>query len=96
MVKILFTRRKTYEEKETSSILSHLINELPEREAKCIKLYFGIDTNKKLTQEQIASEYNVTRQCINKIIIKGLKELREKAIIEFPEESTRYINKKII
>lgn len=86
---------KLYEEKETSIILSHLVNELPEKEARCIKLYFGIGTNISLTQEQIASKYNVTRQCINKIIIKGLKELREKAIIEFPDEVPTSINKKL-
>ncbi len=49
------------------------------REAKIIKLYFGIDQDRPLTLEEIGEIFNLTRERVRQIKEKALRKLRHKS-----------------
>ena len=49
---------------------------LTPREAKVLKLRFGLEDGKSRTLEEVGKEFNVTRERIRQIEAKALRKLR--------------------
>ena len=56
--------------------LEDVMNTLTPREAKVLKLRFGLDDGKSRTLEEVGREFNVTRERIRQIEAKALRKLR--------------------
>jgi len=56
--------------------LDEIINTLTPREAKVLKLRFGLEDGKSRTLEEVGREFNVTRERIRQIEAKALRKLR--------------------
>ena len=52
------------------------LSQLKEREAKILKLYFGLDGSEPMTLEQIGAVLNITRERVRQIKEKALSRLR--------------------
>ncbi len=68
------------EEAASSTLLSEQIKEVLEtltpREARVLKLRFGLDDGRMRTLEEVGKEFNVTRERIRQIEAKALRKLR--------------------
>ncbi|KAA3597142.1 MAG: RNA polymerase sigma factor RpoD/SigA [Calditrichaeota bacterium] len=58
------------------SEIDRVLNSLSVREAKIIKLYFGIDSHKAMTLEEIGREIGLTKERVRQIKERGIKKLR--------------------
>ena len=56
--------------------LEEVMNTLTPREAKVLKLRFGLEDGKTRTLEEVGKEFNVTRERIRQIEAKALRKLR--------------------
>ena len=56
--------------------LEDVMKTLTPREAKVLKLRFGLDDGRTRTLEEVGKEFNVTRERIRQIEAKGLRKLR--------------------
>jgi len=56
-----------------------LLGSLTEREAKILRMRFGIDTHTEHTLEEVGRQFNVTRERIRQIQEKALRKLRNPA-----------------
>ena len=56
--------------------LEEVMNTLTSREAKVLKLRFGLEDGKSRTLEEVGKEFNVTRERIRQIEAKALRKLR--------------------
>lgn len=56
--------------------IDRVLNSLSVREAKIIKLYFGIDAHKAMTLEEIGREIGLTKERVRQIKERGIKKLR--------------------
>lgn len=56
--------------------ISRVLSTLPEREAEVISLYFGIDTERSYTLEEIGSRFGLTRERVRQIKEKAIRRLR--------------------
>ena len=56
--------------------LEEVMNTLTPREAKVLRLRFGLDDGKSRTLEEVGKEFNVTRERIRQIEAKALRKLR--------------------
>ena len=56
--------------------LSDVLNSLTSREAKVLKLRFGLTDGRQRTLEEVGKEFNVTRERIRQIEAKALRKLR--------------------
>ena len=56
--------------------LSEVLNTLTPREAKVLRLRYGLDDGKARTLEEVGKEFNVTRERIRQIEAKALRKLR--------------------
>ena len=56
--------------------LEEVMNTLTPREAKVLKLRFGLEDGKSITLEEVGKEFNVTRERIRQIEAKALRKLR--------------------
>ena len=56
--------------------LEEVMNTLTPREAKVLKLRFGLEDGKARTLEEVGKEFNVTRERIRQIEAKALRKLR--------------------
>lgn len=56
--------------------LNEVLNTLTEREAKVLKLRFGLDDGKARTLEEVGQRFDVTRERIRQIEAKALRKLR--------------------
>ena len=56
--------------------LEEVMNSLTPREAKVLKLRFGLDDGKARTLEEVGKQFNVTRERIRQIEAKALRKLR--------------------
>ena len=56
--------------------LEEVMNTLTPREAKVLKLRFGLEAGKSRTLEEVGKEFNVTRERIRQIEAKALRKLR--------------------
>ncbi|MEK7497402.1 MAG: RNA polymerase sigma factor RpoD [Patescibacteria group bacterium] len=59
--------------------LEEVLGTLSEREAKVLKLRFGLDAGKQMTLEQVGKVFGVTRERIRQIEAKALRKLRHPA-----------------
>ncbi len=66
---------QTFEKALTESIHQALAG-LKEREAKIIRLYFGLDDSEPMTLEEIGAVLNITRERVRQIKEKALSRLR--------------------
>jgi RNA polymerase primary sigma factor len=66
---------ETFDKALTESIQEALAG-LKEREAKILKLYFGLDGSEPMTLEQIGAVLNITRERVRQIKEKALSRLR--------------------
>ena len=57
--------------------LSEVLNSLTEREARVIKLRFGLEDGRTRTLEEVGKEFKVTRERIRQIESKALRKLRQ-------------------
>ena len=56
--------------------LEEVMNTLTPREAKVLKLRFGLEDGKSRTLEEVGKEFNVTRERIRQIEAKGTKKIK--------------------
>lgn len=63
-------------EAERREVITAVLDTLPEREAKLLRLRFGLDDG-PLTQEQVAAVFGVTRQRVQQLESQALRRLRE-------------------
>ncbi|MCQ2911176.1 MAG: RNA polymerase sigma factor RpoD [Clostridia bacterium] len=56
--------------------LNEVLDTLTDREAKVLRLRFGLDDGKSRTLEEVGKEFNVTRERIRQIEAKALRKLR--------------------
>ena len=56
--------------------LEEVMNTLTPREAKVLKLRFGLEDGKARTLEEVGREFEVTRERIRQIEAKALRKLR--------------------
>ena len=66
---------ETFEKALTESI-AEALGGLKEREAKILRLYFGLDDSEPMTLEQIGVVLNITRERVRQIKEKALSRLR--------------------
>jgi len=59
--------------------INKVLHTLTNREAKIIKLYFGIGQDRPLTLEEIGEIFNLTRERVRQIKEKALRKLRHKS-----------------
>jgi RNA polymerase primary sigma factor len=59
--------------------LDQVLSTLSWREAKILKLYFGIDQERPYTLEEIGEIFNLTRERVRQIKEKALRKLRHKS-----------------
>jgi len=59
--------------------IERVLSTLTPREAKIIKLYFGINQERPLTLEEIGELFNLTRERVRQIKEKALRKLRHKS-----------------
>ena len=57
--------------------MRELLETLPEREAKILRMRFGIDMHSEHTLEEVGLQFNVTRERIRQIQEKTLRKLRQ-------------------
>jgi RNA polymerase primary sigma factor len=74
------TQSATPDEETIEKALSDSVHEalagLKEREAKILRLYFGLDGSEPMTLEQIGAVLNITRERVRQIKEKALSRLR--------------------
>ncbi|QCI19183.1 RNA polymerase sigma factor RpoD [Buchnera aphidicola] len=58
------------------SATNHILSGLTEREAKVLRMRFGIDMNTDHTLEEVGKQFDVTRERIRQIEAKALRKLR--------------------
>lgn len=68
-----------YFEKELSYNINLALESLNDREAKVLKMRFGIENNNPMTLEEIGNIMHVTRERVRQIEAKGLKKLASKS-----------------
>ena len=61
-------------------ITSKILDTLPPREAKVLKMRFGIEMNNDHTLEEVGKQFEVTRERIRQIEAKALRKLRQPEI----------------
>ena len=64
------------ENRELRRILDDVLDTLPEKEEKVIRLRFGLEDNRQWTLEEVGRLFNVTRERIRQIESKALRKLR--------------------
>lgn len=63
-------------EREINRQIRDIVDTLPEREAKIIRLRYGLDNGEPMTLQQVGEQMGVTRERIRQIEVKALKKLR--------------------
>lgn len=74
-----FDINKNIDETETHNVVEDIIDSLTPREAKILRLRYGIDVDKEYKFEEIASMFGVTRERIRQIEAKALRKMRHPA-----------------
>jgi RNA polymerase primary sigma factor len=61
---------------DLSSSIDDALSHLREREAKVLRLYFGLDDNEEMTLEEIGNKMGITRERVRQIKERALGKLR--------------------
>lgn len=69
---------------EELSILRRLLETIDDREARILRLRFGLDGCEPLTLKQIADEVGISRERVRQIVDESLTRLNEKMLDEAP------------
>lgn len=59
-----------------SEVTKEVLSSLTEREAKVLRMRFGINMNTDHTLEEVGKQFDVTRERIRQIEAKALRKLR--------------------
>ena len=59
--------------------INEVLGQLTEKEARIIRLRYGLEDGRTHTLEEVGKEFNVTRERIRQIEAKALKKLRHPA-----------------
>ena len=59
--------------------VENVLSTLSEKEAEVIKLYFGINSERSATLEEIGERFNLTRERVRQIKEKAIRNLRHNA-----------------
>jgi RNA polymerase primary sigma factor len=78
---------ETYEQALRNTV-DHALSTLKEREAKVLRLYFGLDDQEPMTLEEIGSLMGITRERVRQIKEKALGRLRHASRSRFLETFT--------
>ncbi|MGB0372365.1 MAG: sigma-70 family RNA polymerase sigma factor [Opitutales bacterium] len=62
--------------KSLSSDVAQVLHRLDEREAKIIRLRFGLDTDRALTLEEVGQEFNITRERVRQLQEIAIQKMR--------------------
>ena len=62
--------------------LNEVLKTLSDREARVLRLRFGLDDGRTRTLEEVGKEFNVTRERIRQIEAKALRKLRHPSRIK--------------
>jgi RNA polymerase primary sigma factor len=65
-----------YMEKALSNEIDKILKRLKEREARIIKLYYGLVNERPMTLEEIGKEFNLTRERIRQIKDRALEKIK--------------------
>ncbi len=74
---------KDMDEKDDVAVLRRLVNELAPREQEIIKLRYGIDCPKELTQKEVADKLGISQSYISRLEKRIIKKLK-KDMTKFP------------
>ncbi|MNL81040.1 RNA polymerase sigma factor RpoD [compost metagenome] len=58
------------------AVVREMLDELTPREAKVLRMRFGIDMSTDYTLEEVGKQFDVTRERIRQIESKAMKKLR--------------------
>ena len=59
--------------------VENALSTLSEKEAKVLRLYFGIDAERSATLEEIGEKFDLTRERVRQIKEKALRRLKHNA-----------------
>ncbi len=65
------------DERDDVLVLRKLISQLPQREREIISLRYGINTEKELTQKEVAEKLNISQSYISRLEKKIIKKLKK-------------------
>ena len=64
------------EEEDRHRVVAEMLDSLTPREAKVLRLRFGIDTQSELTLEEVSAKFDVCRERIRQIETKAIRKLK--------------------
>ena len=64
-------------DREELEIIGHLVDAIGDREAKILRLRYGLDGEEPLTLQQIGKEVNLTRERVRQLEIEALNKLNQ-------------------
>jgi RNA polymerase sigma factor (sigma-70 family) len=73
---ILDNPANTFEKEDNRKVLGDIVDSLTPREAKVLKLRFGIENTDEHTLEEVGDKFNSTRERIRQIEAKALRKLK--------------------
>ena len=73
---ILDNPANTFEKEDNRKVLGDIVDSLTPREAKVLKLRFGLDDTEEHTLEAIASKFDMTQERIRQLEAKALRKMR--------------------
>ncbi len=97
LMDIIEDERNYYDDilnKNEYEIINKVINQLPNKNRKLIKMYFGFGT-KKMSQFEIAKKLSVSQSYVSRLIKTALKKVRIELINYDIIDDSKVLNKKI-
>ena len=67
--------------KELTQILDYAVSTLPERDAKIVRMYFGLDSDKGRTFQDIAKMMNLSVEGVRQVVKKSIAKIRNNSFI---------------